>query len=67
MKLTDYITGKPVEIAILSIYEMHTRGPYTEIKTDFSIDENARVTTSRYTVKETVPQIMDMIRKESSS
>ena len=65
MKLTDYITGQELNISASIIIEIHSRGTFTEIKSGINID--GAVVTSRYTVKENVPQIMEMIRKESSS
>lgn len=65
MKLTDYITGHKLDIAVGVITEMHSRGPWTEIKTGVNID--GIVVTSKYTVRESVPQIMELIRKEKTS
>ena len=65
MKLTDYITGHRLDIAVGVITEMHSRGPWTEIKTGVNID--GIVVTSKYTVRESVPQIMELIRKEKTS
>lgn len=65
MRLTDYMTGTPVEVASSIVIEMHSRGPFTEIKTGINID--GVVVTSRYTVRENVPQIMEMLRKEATS
>ena len=65
MKLTDYITGQKLDVPAGIIIEMHSRGPYVEIKTGINID--GAVLTSRYTVREPVPQIMEMIRNESTS
>ena len=56
MKLTDYITGQKLDVPAGIIIEMHSRGPYVEIKTGINID--GAVVTSRYTVREPVPQIM---------
>ena len=67
MKLTDYITGHILDISVHVITEMHSRGPYTEIKTGVNIDGVGVVVTSKYTVRESVPQIMDLIRKEKTS
>lgn len=65
MKLTDYITGHKLDISVQVITEMHSRGPWTEIKTGINID--GIVVTSKYTVRESVPQIMELIRKEKTS
>ncbi|MBP5379687.1 MAG: hypothetical protein J6Y64_09125 [Ruminococcus sp.] len=65
MKLTDYITGHKLDISVQVITEMHSRGPWTEIKTGVNID--GIVVTSKYTVRESVPQIMELIRKEKTS
>ena len=65
MKLTDYITGHKIDIHVDLVTEMHSRGPYTEIKTGINVD--GLVVTSRYTVREPVPVIMDMLRKEKTS
>lgn len=65
MKLTDYMTGNKLEVSASVIIEMHSRGPFTEIKTGINIE--GTVVTSRYAVRENVPQIMEMIRKESTS
>lgn len=65
MKLTDYITNQQLDISAQIIMELHSRGPFTEIKTGVNID--GIVETSRYTVRESVPQIMELIRKEKTS
>lgn len=65
MQLTDYITGKTIEIAAAIVTEMHTRGPFTEIKTGINIDGIVYIST--YKVKEPVPVVMDMIRSESTT
>ena len=57
MKLTDYKTGQKLEVTADIIIEMHSRGPYSEVKTVIT----------KYMVKESVPQIMELLRRESTS
>lgn len=57
MKLTDYKTGQKLEVPADIIIEMHSRGPYSEVKTVIA----------KYMVKESVPQIMELLRRESTS
>lgn len=57
MKLTDYTTGQILEVPTDIIIEMHSRGPYSEVKTFIT----------KYMVKESVPQIMELLRRESTS
>lgn len=65
MKLIDCITRKEIEISADSVIEIHSRGPYSEVKTGITIDDV--VVASIFKVMEPVPKIIEMIRSEKTS